>query len=85
MTMQIMINLPHHEQAKLYQNPETNSRIGGLHMTSSKHDYATDDQFATNFDMASKTIQCVFVSNLKLFGPIKTELWAKEVGEFSIM
>ena len=36
--------------------------------------------FAPNFDMA---IQPVAVSNLKLFGPNKTELWAKEVGEFS--
>ena len=35
--------------------------------------------------MACKTIQRVSVSSLKLFGPIKTELWAKEVGEFSII
>ena len=32
--------------------------------------------------MAYKTIQCVFVPNLKLFRSIKTELWAKEVGKF---
>ena len=50
-----------------------------------KHDYANCDQFALNFDMVCKTIHCVSVPNLKLFGPMKTELWAKEVGEFSIM
>ena len=43
------------------------------------------DQFAPNFDIAYKTIQCVSVPNLNLFGPMKTELLAKEVGEFSIM
>ena len=26
-----------------------------------------------------------FVTNLKLIGKLETELWAKEVGEFSIM
>ena len=41
-------------------------------------------QFAQNLDMACKTIQCVFVPNLKLFGSIKTELWAKEVEKISI-
>ena len=35
--------------------------------------------------MADKTIQRVFVKNLKLFGPMKTELQAKEFGQFSIM
>ena len=35
--------------------------------------------------MAYKTIQRVSVPNLKLFGSMKTELCAKEVGEFSIM
>ena len=35
--------------------------------------------------MAYKTIQRVSVPNLKLFGSMKTELRAKEVGEFSIM
>ena len=49
-----------------------------------KHDYANYHQFATNTDMACKTIQHVSVPNLKLFGTIKTELWAKEVWEFSI-
>ena len=58
--------------------------IGGLHTTSSKHDWANYDQFAPNFDMACKTI-LVSVPNLKLFGSMKTELWAEEVGEFSIM
>ena len=53
-------------------------------MTSSKHDYANYDQFAPNFDMVYKTMQRVSVPNLKLFGPMKTEIWAKEVGEFSI-
>ena len=61
--------------------------IGGLHITSSfdyDYDYANYDQFAPNFDMAYKIIQCVSVPNLKLFGSIKTELRAKEVGEFFI-
>ena len=49
-------------------------------MTSPMHDYANYDQFAPNFD-----IQRVSVPNLKLFGPMITELWAKKVGEFSIM
>ena len=31
------------------------------------------------------TIKRVSVPNLKLFGPTKTELRAKEVGEFSVM
>ena len=35
--------------------------------------------------MAYKTIKRVSVPNLKPFGPTKTELWAKEVGKFSIM
>ena len=35
--------------------------------------------------MVYKTIQGVSIPNLKLFGPVKAELWAKEVGEFSIM
>ena len=51
-------------------------------MTSSKHGHANYDQFAPNSDMKYKTIQRVFVPNLKLFEP---ELKAKEVGEFSIM
>ena len=59
--------------------------IGGLHMTSSKHDYASYRQFAPNFDMGYKTIQHVSAPNLKLFGPMKTELWAKEVRGFFIM
>ena len=54
-------------------------------MTSSKQDNANYDKFAPNFGMACKTIQLVYVPNLKLFGPMKTELWVKEVGEFSIM
>ena len=61
----------------------TSGSIGGLHM-SPKHDYANYDQFAPNFGMAYKTIQHVSVPNMKLFGSLKTELWAKEVGEFSI-
>ena len=32
--------------------------------------------------MAYKTIQRVFVLNLKLFGPMETELQAKEVGHY---
>ena len=35
--------------------------------------------------MTYKTIKRVSVPNLKSFGPTKTELWAKDVGEFSIM
>ena len=35
--------------------------------------------------MAYKTIKSVSVPNLKSFRPTKTELQAKEVGEFSIM
>ena len=50
-----------------------------------KHDHANYDQFAPNFGMACKTIQRTSLPNLKLFGPTKTELGAKEVGEFSIM
>ena len=54
-------------------------------MTSSKHDYANYDHFAPNFNMVYNTIQYVSVSNLKLFGPMTTELWGKEVEELSIM
>ena len=54
-------------------------------MTSSKHDFANYDQFVPNFDMANETIQRVSVSNLKLFGTVKTELWTKEIGGFSII
>ena len=50
------------------------STIGGLHMTSSKHNDANYDQFAPNFDMAYKTTQCVSVLNLKLFVSTKAEL-----------
>ena len=50
-----------------------------------EHDHANYNQFVPNFEVAHKTIQCVCVPNLKLFGSTKTELWAKEVGEFSIM
>ena len=34
--------------------------------------------------MGYKTIQHVFVPNLRLFGPMNTTLQAKEVGDFSI-
>ena len=54
------------------------SPITGLHMTSSKHDHAHFDQFPPNFDLVCKTIQHVSVLNLKLFGPMNTELWASE-------
>ena len=47
--------------------------------------YVNYDHFAPNFDVTYKTIQRVPVPNLKLFGPMKTELWAKEVTEFSVM
>ena len=50
-------------------------------MTSTKHDFANYDQFASDFDTAYKTIQRVSVPNLKLFGSIKIELAAKEAGE----
>ena len=49
-------------------------------MTSSQHDYANYDQFAPNFDMACKAIQCVSIPTLKLFGPTKTKLWTKDDG-----
>ena len=35
--------------------------------------------------MVFKTIQRVSVPNLELFGPMNTELWAKEVEELSVM
>ena len=35
--------------------------------------------------MAYKTMQRVFVPNLKLFGSMATELWAKEIREFSVV
>ena len=54
-------------------------------MTSSNMWHTNDDQLAPNFDIAYKTIQRVSIPNLKLFGPTATELWGKEVGEFSIM
>ena len=49
-----------------------------------KQDYANYDQFAPNFGMVYKTMQYVSVPNSKLFGQMKTEIWAKEVREFSI-
>ena len=54
-------------------------------MTSSNRDHGNYDQFAPNFDMAFGTIQSVLVPNLKSHGPIKIELWTKEVEEISIM
>ena len=54
-------------------------------MMSLKHDYANYDQFAPNFNMTYQTIQCISVPHLRLFGPMKTDLWVIEVGEFSIM
>ena len=54
-------------------------------MTSSKHDFANYDRFALNFGLVYKTTKRVSVPNLKSFRPTKTELQAKEVGEFSIM
>ena len=47
-----------------------------------EHDYATYDQLAPNFGMTYKIIQQVSVPNLKLFESMKTELSAKDVGEF---
>ena len=49
-----------------------------------KHDYANYDQFASNFDIAYKTIQRVSVPNLNLFGPKKTEFLAKELEDFQL-
>ena len=40
----------------------------------------SETQFAPNFRMTYKTIQCVFVPNLKSLEPTKTELQAREVG-----
>ena len=43
-------------------------------------------EITINFPKVLKwTIQRVSVPNLRLFGSMKTELWAKEAGEFSIM
>ena len=50
-----------------------------------KHDYANYYLFAPKFDITYKTIQRGYVPNLKLFGPLKTELWPKEFGGCSIM
>ena len=47
-----------------------------------KDDYANCDQFVSTFDVDYKTIQHVFIPNLKLFGPTNTKLQTKEVGEF---
>ena len=57
------------------------SLIGGLQITSSKN--VNYNKFVPKFDMVYKTIQRVSVPNMRLFGPIKTELQAKEVGGFS--
>ena len=46
-----------------------------------KYDNANYDQIVLNSDMALKTMQRV----QKLFGSIKTDLWAKDVGEPSFM
>ena len=59
--------------------------IGGLYMSHQKYDYANHDRFVPNFDMAYKTVRLVPVPNLKSFRPTRTELPAKEVGQFSIM
>ena len=57
-------------------------RNGGLHMTRyQNHDYANFDQFAPGHSDHTTS----FCTNLKLFGSMKTELWAKEVEEFFIM
>ena len=58
---------------------------GDLHLKSSKRDHSNCDQFAPNFYMVLKTTQRFSVPNLKLFGVQKTDSWAKEVGEFSVM
>ena len=42
-------------------------------------------KFAPKSDMAFKTIQRFSIPNWNVFGPSKAELWAKEVGEFSIV
>ena len=54
-------------------------------MTSSNRKYAKNDQFALNFGMAYKTRSPVSVPNLKSFGPMTKDLWAKEDGQFSVM
>ena len=50
-----------------------------------RHDYANYDQFAPNFGTVYKTIHRVSVPNFNLFGRTKTDLQAKEVGEFYII
>ena len=61
------------------------STIDGFYSMSSKCDNANHNQFPSNIGMAYKTISHPSVSHLKSSGPSKTELWAKNVGEFSIM
>ena len=56
-----------------------------FYCSSIQSSYANYDRFVPNFDMAYKTIKRVSVPNLKSFGPTKTELRAKEVGEFPNM
>ena len=34
---------------------------------------------------ACKTIQTVSVKNLQSFGPVKIDLWAKEIGKISVL
>ena len=48
-------------------------------------DNANYDRFPPNFDIAWTSIQHVFAPNSKSFRTSKTELYTKEVGEFSIM
>ena len=46
---------------------------------------ANFNDIALNSEMVYNNIQRVSIPHLKLFGQIKVELWAKEVGEFSVM
>ena len=54
-------------------------------MTSSKHDYANYDQFATNFDMTYKTMQHVFVQNLKFLDQRGQSYWRRKLKKFLII
>ena len=48
-----------------------------------KYHHVDYDQFVPNFDICLIRPYSVSLPDLKLFGPMKTEVWAKKVGEFS--
>ena len=58
--------------------------IGGFHMTSPERRLCKSGKFLANFCEACRMTWHVSLPKLQSFGPLKIELWAKEVGEFSI-